>query len=60
MVEAIFIAAALLAITPVEIANKLRMSARTVKQHVDNVADKPGTRNRTHTIAELVRNDMLN
>jgi len=41
-------------------AQKLGMSARTVNQHVDNVADKLGTRNRTHTIAELVRNDMLN
>jgi DNA-binding CsgD family transcriptional regulator len=47
-------------LTPVEIADKLRMSARTVNQHVDNVADKLGTRNRTRTIAELVRNDMLN
>ena len=46
--------------TSVEIADKLGMSARTVNQHVDNVADKLGTRNRTHTIAELVRNDMLN
>ena len=47
-------------LTSVEIAEKLGMSARTVNQHVDNVADKLGTRNRTHTIAELVRNDMLN
>ena len=47
-------------LTSVEIADKLGMSARTVNQHVDNVADKLGTRNRTHTIAELVRNDMLN
>ena len=46
-------------LTSVEIADKLGMSPRTVNQHVDNVADKLGTRNRTHTIAELVRNDML-
>ena len=46
--------------TSTEIAAKLGMSPRTVNQHVDNVADKLGTRNRTHTIAELVRNDMLN
>jgi len=46
-------------LTSAEIADKLGMSPRTVNQHVDNVADKLGTRNRTHTIAELVRNDML-
>lgn len=46
-------------LTSVQIAHKLGMSPRTVNQHVDNVADKLGTRNRTHTIAELVRNDML-
>jgi len=46
--------------TSVEIADRLGLSPRTVNQHVDNVAEKLGTRNRTHTIAELVRNDMLN
>ena len=46
-------------LTSVEIADRLGLSPRTVNQHVDNVADKLGTRNRTHTIAELVRNDML-
>ncbi|HVY52715.1 MAG TPA: helix-turn-helix transcriptional regulator [Devosia sp.] len=47
-------------LTSVEIADRLGMSPRTVNQHVDNVADKLGTRNRTHTIAELMRHDMLN
>lgn len=46
--------------TSVEIAGQLGMSPRTVNQHVDNVADKLGTKNRTHTIAELVRHDLLN
>jgi DNA-binding CsgD family transcriptional regulator len=46
-------------LTSAEIAGKLGLSARTVNQHVDNVAEKLGTRNRTHTIAELVRYDML-
>jgi DNA-binding CsgD family transcriptional regulator len=46
-------------LTSAQIADKLGLSPRTVNQHVDNVADKLGTRNRTHTIAELVRNDML-
>jgi DNA-binding CsgD family transcriptional regulator len=35
------------------------MSARTVNQHVDNVADKLGTRNRAHTVAEIVRRGLL-
>jgi LuxR family transcriptional regulator, quorum-sensing system regulator BjaR1 len=46
-------------LTSVEIAKELGMAARTVNQHVDNVALKLGTKNRTHTIAEIVRNDML-
>jgi DNA-binding CsgD family transcriptional regulator len=47
-------------LTSVEIAGKLGMSPRTVNQHVDNVAGKLGTKNRTHTIAELMRHEMLN
>jgi len=47
-------------LTSTQIAQQLGMSPRTVNQHVDNVADKLGTRNRTHTIAELMRHDMLN
>ncbi|MGN6685554.1 MAG: helix-turn-helix domain-containing protein [Devosia sp.] len=46
-------------LTSVEIAAQLGMSARTVNQHVDNVADKLGTRNRAHTVAEIVRRGLL-
>jgi LuxR family quorum sensing-dependent transcriptional regulator len=46
-------------LTSVEIAEQLGMSARTVNQHVDNVADKLGTRNRAHTVAEIVRRGLL-
>ena len=46
-------------VTSVEIAAQLGMSARTVNQHVDNVADKLGTRNRAHTVAEIVRRGLL-
>jgi DNA-binding CsgD family transcriptional regulator len=46
-------------LTSVEIAERLGMSARTVNQHVDNVADKLGTKNRTHTIAEVIRHGLL-
>jgi DNA-binding CsgD family transcriptional regulator len=46
-------------LTSAEIAEQLGMSARTVNQHVDNVADKLGTRNRAHTVAEIVRRGLL-
>jgi DNA-binding CsgD family transcriptional regulator len=46
-------------LTSVEIAAQLGMSARTVNQHVDNVADKLGTRNRAHTVAEIVKRGLL-
>lgn len=46
-------------LTSVEIAERLGMSARTVNQHVDNVADKLGTKNRAHTIAEVIRHRLL-
>jgi LuxR family quorum sensing-dependent transcriptional regulator len=46
-------------LTSVEIAGQLGMSARTVNQHVDNVADKLGTRNRAHTVAEIVKRGLL-
>jgi DNA-binding CsgD family transcriptional regulator len=46
-------------LTSLEIAAQLGMSARTVNQHVDNVADKLGTRNRAHTVAEIVRRGLL-
>jgi DNA-binding CsgD family transcriptional regulator len=35
------------------------MSARTANQHVDNVADKLGTRNRAHTVAEILRRGLI-
>ena len=46
--------------TSLEIALKLGMSARTVNQHADNVADKLGTKNRAHTVAEVIRRNLLN
>lgn len=46
--------------TSQEIAVELGMSPRTVNQHVDNVADKLGTRNRAHTVAEVIRHGLLN
>lgn len=46
-------------LTSAEIAEKLGMSARTANQHIDNVADKLGTRNRAHTVAEIVRRGLL-
>lgn len=47
-------------LTSVEIAERLGMSARTANQHIDNVADKLGTRNRAHTVAEAIRHNLLN
>ena len=46
-------------LTSVEIAERLGMSARTVNQHVDNVAEKLGTKNRAHTVAEVIRHGLL-
>jgi DNA-binding CsgD family transcriptional regulator len=45
--------------TSVQIAKMLGMSARTANQHFDNVADKLGTRNRAHTVAEVIRRGLL-
>ncbi len=42
-------------LTSQDIADQLGLSARTVNQHVDNVAAKLGTKNRTHTVAEAIR-----
>jgi DNA-binding CsgD family transcriptional regulator len=47
-------------LTSQEIALQLGMSPRTVNQHVDNVADKLGTKNRAHTVAEVIRHGLLN
>jgi LuxR family quorum sensing-dependent transcriptional regulator len=46
-------------LTSLEIAERLGMSPRTVNQHVDNVADKLGTKNRAHTVAEAIRHNLL-
>ncbi|MEI9413209.1 helix-turn-helix transcriptional regulator [Mesorhizobium salmacidum] len=46
-------------LTSQEVAERLGMSPRTVNQHVDNVAHKLGTKNRTHTVAEAIRHDLL-
>lgn len=46
-------------LTSQDIADRLGMSSRTVNQHVDNVANKLGTKNRTHTVVEVIRRDML-
>ncbi len=45
--------------TSAQIATTLGMSARTANQHIDNVAAKLGTRNRAHTVAEVIRNRLL-
>ncbi|HEV7717501.1 MAG TPA: LuxR C-terminal-related transcriptional regulator [Arsenicitalea sp.] len=47
-------------LTSQEIAVRLGMSARTANQHIDNVADKLGTKNRAHTVAEVIRHNLLN
>lgn len=46
-------------LTSAEIGERLGMSTRTANQHVDNVADKLGTRNRAHTVAEILRRGLL-
>ena len=45
--------------TSQEMADRLGLSSRTVNQHLDNVADKLGTKNRVHTVAEAIRRDIL-
>jgi LuxR family quorum sensing-dependent transcriptional regulator len=46
-------------LTSAQIAEQLGMSTRTANQHVDNVADKLGTRNRAHTVAEILRRGLI-
>lgn len=46
-------------LTSSEIAQTLGMSPRTANQHVDNVTAKLGTRNRAHSVAELLRRRLL-
>lgn len=45
--------------TSEDIGERLGMAPRTVNQHVDNVARKLGTKNRTHTVAEVIRRELL-
>lgn len=46
-------------LTSQQIAEELGMAARTVNQHVDNVAAKLGTKNRAHTVAQAIRHGLL-
>lgn len=45
--------------TSPEIAQMLGLSERTVNQHIENVAYKFGTKNRLHTVANLLRLNLL-
>ena len=45
--------------TSQEVADRLGISARTASQHMDNVAEKLGTKNRVHTVAEAIRRSLL-
>lgn len=45
--------------TSSEIAHELGLAERTVNQHVTNATEKLGTRNRVHTIAELLRRKLI-
>ena len=46
-------------LTSSAIARRLAISARTVNQHLDNIAGKLRTRNRTQTVAEAIRHNLL-
>jgi DNA-binding CsgD family transcriptional regulator len=46
-------------LTSIEIGEQLGMSTRTANQHFDNVAGKLHTRNRTHTVADVIRQGFL-
>lgn len=48
-----------LGFTSPEIADRLGMAERTVNQHIENVAYKFRTKNRLHTVASLLRLNML-
>ena len=45
--------------TTPEIAQMLGLSDRTVNQHIENVSYKFGTKNRLHTVASLLRLNLL-
>ena len=46
-------------LTSSAIARRLAISARTVNQHLDNIGSKLRTRNRTQTVAEAIRHNLL-
>ena len=46
-------------LTAQAIGERLGISARTANQHADNAAEKLGTRNRIHTVAEAIRHDLI-
>jgi DNA-binding CsgD family transcriptional regulator len=45
--------------TPSEVGHQLAITARTVNQHCDNVADKIATKSRIETIKTLVEAGLL-
>lgn len=45
--------------TSPEIASMLGLAERTVNQHIENVSYKFGTKNRLHTVANLIRLNLL-
>lgn len=45
--------------TSPEIASMLGLAERTVNQHIENVSSKFGTKNRLHTVANLIRLNLL-
>ena len=46
-------------LTAQQVGDQLGVTPRTVHQHMDNVADKMGTGNRVHTVAEVIRRELL-
>jgi DNA-binding CsgD family transcriptional regulator len=46
-------------LTAQQVGERLGVAPRTVHQHMDNVADKLGTGNRVHTVAEAIRRELL-
>ena len=46
--------------TTIEIASKLNISEKTVRNHISNVIGKLGVESRTQAIITLLKNDMIN
>ena len=46
--------------TQTEIANKLGISEKTVRNHISNVIGKLGVESRTQAIITLLKNGMIN